>query len=145
MRQILTTILSSGFLVVTSYYITNFTILANGLIGYESWTGMFIFNVVIITVNIRILNMSSQISVLQACLSIFGIGSYYIMFFLIEILFYAEVKNTLNHQLSTWLYWILIVLYAFAIEGMYHISNRVHFLQLKIDQFKKGKLFKRDI
>jgi len=144
-RQILTTVVSSVFLVVTSFYITNFTILYNGLIAYESWNGMFVFNVVIITVNIRIWNMSNQISILQAFLCIFGIGSYYLMFFLIEILFYTEVKNTLTHQITTWLYWILIALYAFAIEGTYHISNRAYYLWLKIKQFREEKLFKRDV
>lgn len=33
-KQILTTILSSGFIVSTSYFITNYTILANNLIAY---------------------------------------------------------------------------------------------------------------
>lgn len=82
-RQILTTILSSVFMVFTSYYITNFTILANGLMGYEIWNGMLIFNVVIITVNLRILNMSSQLSLLLVFLCAFGIVTYYVMFFLI--------------------------------------------------------------
>lgn len=82
-RQILTTILSSVFMVFTSYYITNFTILANGLMAYEIWNGMLIFNVVIITVNLRILNMSSQLSLLLVFLCIFGIVTYYVMFFLI--------------------------------------------------------------
>lgn len=82
-RQILTTILSSVFMVFTSYYITNFTILANGLMSYEIWNGMLIFNVVIITVNLRILNMSSQLSLLLVFLCAFGIVTYYVMFFLI--------------------------------------------------------------
>lgn len=82
-RQILTTILSSVFMVFTSYYITNFTILANGLMAYEIWNGMLIFNVVIITVNLRILNMSSQLSLLLVFLCAFGIVTYYVMFFLI--------------------------------------------------------------
>ena len=83
LRQIFTTIISSIFLVLTSYEITNGTILSNGLIAYESWTGMFIFNVIVITVNIRIFNMSNQISVLQVLLGLFGIGTYYLTFFLI--------------------------------------------------------------
>lgn len=82
-RQILTTILSSVFIVFTSYYITNFTILSNGLMAYEIWNGMLIFNVVIITVNLRILNMSSQLSLLLVFLCAFGIVTYYVMFFLI--------------------------------------------------------------
>ncbi len=82
-RQILTTIVSSVFIVFTCYFITNSTVLANGLVAYESWSGMFIFNVIIVTVNIRILNMSSQISLLLAFLCFFGVATYYLMFFLI--------------------------------------------------------------
>lgn len=89
LRQIITTIVSSIFLVVTSYEITNLTILENGLIAYESWAGMLVFNVVVVTVNIRIWNMSNQISVLQGIICLFSIGSYYLVFFLIEILFYT--------------------------------------------------------
>jgi hypothetical protein len=106
---------------------------------------MFVFNVVVITVNIRIWNMSNQISVLQFVLGLLSIGSYYLVFFLIEILFYTEVKNTLTHQVTTWIYWILLVLYCFAIEGMYHISTRVNYLWIKMKQVNDEKLFKRDV
>lgn len=94
---------------------TNYTIIENGLIIYGSWTGMFIFNIVIITVNIRILNMSSQLNFTQVFLCLFDVAMYYIVFFLISILFYTDVKNTLTHQLQTWLYWVMMGLYAFAI------------------------------
>lgn len=106
---------------------------------------MFVFNVVVITVNIRVWNMSNQISVLQFVLGLLSIGSYYLVFFLIEILFYTEVKNTLSHQVTTWIYWILLVLYCFAIEGMYHISTRVNYLWIKMKQVNDEKLFKRDV
>jgi hypothetical protein len=135
--------LSSVFLVFSSYFITNYTILANGLIAYETWNGMFIFNVVIITVNIRIINMSSQLSLLLAFLCSFGVASYYLMFFLIEILFFTEVRNTLTHQLTTWLYWLLIALYVFAIEGLYHLSTRWHYVGLKMKHLKTQKTFNK--
>lgn len=82
-RQIFTTILSCVFIVFTSYFITNFTILGNGLTGYETWNGMLILNIVVITVNLRILNMSSQVSFVLALLCIFGVATYYLLFFLI--------------------------------------------------------------
>ncbi len=106
---------------------------------------MLIFNIVIITVNIRILNMSSQISIFLVLLCIFGVATYYLMFFLIEILFYTDVRNTLQHQLSTWLYWVLIVLYVFVVEGIYYLSNRAHFVELKLRQFRTEKTFRRDV
>ena len=113
--------------------------------AYEIWNGMLIFNVVIITVNLRILNMSSQLSLLLVMLCSFGVVTYYVMFFLIEILFYTEVKNTLTHQITTWMYWVLIALYVFAVEGIYHLSTRWNYVGLKIKHLKTQKTFNKEL
>jgi hypothetical protein len=144
-RQILTTIVSSIFVVLTVYYLTNFTIIENGLVGYGSWSGMFIFNIVIITVNVRIWNMSHQVNFVQILLCVFGIAMYYACFFLIGVLFYTDVKNTLYHQVTTWLYWVMVALYVFAIEGMYHIISRINFIDIKTNQLQRHTYFKRDV
>jgi len=94
---------------------TNLTVGYNSLIVYESWTGMLIFNVVIVGVNVRIVNMSSQLSFVQVMLCLFGVVMYYLSFFLVEILFWTDVKNTLQHQVSNWFYWVLLILYVFAV------------------------------
>lgn len=106
---------------------------------------MLILAVVIITVNLRIFNMSSQLTPLLVLLCSFGVFSYYLMFFLIEILFYTDVKNTLTHQVTIWIYWMLIVMYVFAVEGLYHLSTRWHYVGLKIKHLKTQKTFNKEL
>ena len=121
----------SIFIVFTSYYLTNFSLLSNGRVGYQEFCGMLIFNTVIVTANIRIWNMSHQFNLFQFLLCAFGVLSYYLLTYIIQALFYLDVRNTLSHQTHSWIYWVLIILYAFVLEGAYFIGNRFNYINIK--------------
>lgn len=84
---------------------------------YEQWSGMLVFNVVVITANLRIITMSHQINLFQILLILSGILLYYIFYIVIEIILYSDIKNTLGNMVSSWQYWILIIFYTIILEG----------------------------
>ena len=71
---------------------------------------MLVFSTIIITINLRIFTISNQMSILQVFLILFGIGSYYLTYFLIEVLLYTDIKNSLNHQIGSPFYWLFVSL-----------------------------------
>jgi hypothetical protein len=133
-KQIISTLCISIFLVLPSYYICEVSISPSGYVIYEEWNGMLIFNIVVVSANIRIWNMSNQFNLFQLFLCSVGIVSFYGMFWIIEILLYADVKNTLNHMLTSWLYWLLLVFYTLVIEGWYYWADRLNYIKNKITQ-----------
>ena len=78
---------------------------------------MLVFNVVVIAVNIRIYILSSQVSIILVLVSIFSVLSYYLIFFIVEVILYSDVKNVLNHQLASPLFWLTMLFLVFVIEG----------------------------
>jgi hypothetical protein len=69
---------------------------------------MLVFNVVVISVNIRIYMISSQISPALVIASILSVCSYYLIFFFVEIILYSDCKNVLNHQFGSGIFWLLV-------------------------------------
>lgn len=78
--------------------------------AYEIWSGMLVFNVVVICVNVRIYMISSQISPILVIASILSVLSYYLIFFLVEVMIYSDCKNLLNHQLASGMFWLLVII-----------------------------------
>lgn len=69
---------------------------------------MLVFNVVVLSVNIRIYMISNQISPALVLASVLSVSSYYLIFFFVEIILYSDCKNVLNHQLSSGIFWLLV-------------------------------------
>lgn len=82
--------------------------------SFEVSSGMLVFNVVVISVNIRIYMISNQISPALLIASILSVCSYYLIFFFVEIILYSDCKNVLNHQLSSLVFWALVNLPLFS-------------------------------
>jgi hypothetical protein len=78
--------------------------------AYEIWSGMLVFNVVVVCVNVRIYVISSQISPILVIASILSVLSYYLIFFLVEVMIYSDCKNLLNHQLASGMFWLLVII-----------------------------------
>lgn len=109
-RQLVSSLILINIMVFITYYGSELSLSPHGYMIYEEWSGMLIFSVIIITINIRIFTISNQISILQVMLVLFGITSYYVTYLLIEILLYTDIKNSLNHQISSPFYWLYVIL-----------------------------------
>ena len=78
--------------------------------AYEIWSGMLVFNVVVVCVNVRIYVISSQISPILVIASILSVLSYYLIFFLVEVMIYSDCKNLLNNKLASGMFWLLVII-----------------------------------
>lgn len=63
--------------------------------------------------------MSNQFNIMQGILVSVGVISYYLVTYLISIILQNDIKNVLPHQMSTGLYWILVILLLFRLY--YHV------------------------
>jgi hypothetical protein len=81
-----------------------------GYMPFEIWSGMLVFNVVVLSANIRIYTISNQVSPFLVISSILSVCSYYLIYFLVEAMLYTDIKNTLNHQLTSNVFWLLVPL-----------------------------------
>lgn len=79
---------------------------------------MLIFNIVVLTINIRILLLSNQISFLLLLTLLAGILSYYLMFLLVEVLLYSDCKGLLLNQLQSSQFWQLLLFFSVYLEGV---------------------------
>ena len=84
---------------------------------FNIWSGMLIFNIVVVSVNIRVYLISNQISLVMVISSVCSVLSYYLVFFLVEVILYSDVKNVLNHQLQSGIFWLILLPMVFAIEA----------------------------
>ena len=117
MKLVFTTIAFGVLIVYVVFYGTSYALQPEGLMVYKIWSGMLIFNIVVVSINIRVLIMSDQISLalLISCLS--GIVSYYVMFVLVEVILYSDLKATLSNQMSNSQYWLLLIFVCLVVEG----------------------------
>ena len=84
---------------------------------FTIWSGMLVFNIIVISVNIRVYLLCNQISLIMVISSFCSVLSYYLVFLLVEVILYSDVKNVLNHQLQSPIFWLLLLSSVFAIEG----------------------------
>ena len=117
LRTVLSACITGIILVYIVYFATEEALSSKGYMIFNIWSGMLIFNIVVISVNIRVYLLSNQISLIMVISSIFSVLSYYLVFFLVEIILYSDVKNVLNHQLQSPIFWLLLLSMVFAIEG----------------------------
>lgn len=80
---------------------------------YEEWSGNLILAIVIVSCNIRVILISNQFNIVQGLLCSFGIITYFITYFLVGVVIESDSKNTLSHEMSTGIYWILVSLSLF--------------------------------
>lgn len=83
LRTFVTTCLFGTLFVYTTYFGNELTLLGQGYMSFEMWSGMLVFNVVVISVNIRIYMISNQISPALILSSILSVCSYYLIFFFV--------------------------------------------------------------
>lgn len=108
LRQAITTCLLGLMIVYVVFFCNEVTLLGEGYMSFEIWSGMLIFNIVVLSVNVRIYMLSNQISIALVVASLLSTFSYYLIFFFVEIILYSDCKNVLKHQLSNALYWLLV-------------------------------------
>ena len=104
-------------MVYVIYFSTSFTIQSEGLMAYEIWAGMLIFNIVVVSINIRILIISDQLSPILLITCFAGIISYYLVFLFVEVILYSDVKDTLINQFGNGQFWMLLIFFCVLIEG----------------------------
>lgn len=83
LRTFVTTCVFGTLFVYTTYFGNELTLLGQGYMSFEMWSGMLVFNVVVISVNIRIYMISNQISPALILSSILSVCSYYLIFFFV--------------------------------------------------------------
>jgi hypothetical protein len=105
------------FIVYTVFYSTELMLCEKGLMIYYQWSGNLIMAIVVISCNIRIILMSHQLNIMQGLLCSIGPLLYFLIFFLIDVVVDTDVQNTLSHQMSTFLYWNLLIFCCFVVEG----------------------------
>lgn len=76
--------------------------------SFYIWSGMTIFNIVVISINLRIYLISNQISVILVIASLLSVLSYYWFFFLIGTIFNSDCKNVLKNQMNNNVFWLLV-------------------------------------
>lgn len=90
--------------------------------------------IVVVSCNLRVLLMSHQFNIVQGILIFVGILSYYSFTFFISIILENEIKNTLEHQLSSGTYWFILFFSCFILEGYYILSNTLYNMNLAISK-----------
>lgn len=83
LRTFLTTCVFGAIFVYVSYFGNELNLLGEGYMSFEIWSGMLVFNIVIISVNVRIYMISNQISPAMILATVLSIGSYYLIFFFV--------------------------------------------------------------
>ena len=109
--QLIKTIGLSAFLLYVVYFSSEGALSGKGLNIYGAWSGNLILAVVVWSCNIRIIIMSHQFNVLQGLFVSFGVLFYYLSYYLIGLIFTGDSKNNLSHQMSTGLYWLLVLIF----------------------------------
>jgi magnesium-transporting ATPase (P-type) len=110
-KQLIETLLAAIFLVYTVFYSTEAQISGKGTVVYLEWSGNLVLAIVVVSCNLRVLLMSHQFNIIQGILIFLGIFSYYTFTFFISIILENEIKNTLEHQLSSGTYWFIVTNY----------------------------------
>lgn len=85
---------------------------------FQIWSGMLVFNICVFSANIRIFMVSNQISSLLLISVLMSVISYYLIFLFVGAILYSDVKNVLAKQLSSGIFWLVLVTMTFAIEMM---------------------------
>lgn len=96
---------------------------------YYQWSGNLIMAIVVVICNIRIVLISHQVNIMQGFLCSIGPFLYFLIFFLIGVVVDTDAQNTLSHQMSTFLYWILLIFCCFVVEGVTVVENTIINLQ----------------
>lgn len=99
---------------------------------YKNWSGNLIYAIVVICCNIRVVLMSHQFNIVQGLLCTSGVLLYPLSYFLTTVIFATDSNNTLSQQFSSGLYWLLIILICFVIEGAKVAENTIHHLKKEI-------------
>lgn len=108
-KQLIETLLAGTFLVYTVFYATEAQISGKGYVVYLEWSGNLVLAIVVVSCNLRVLLMSHQFNIIQGILIFVGVLSYYSLTFFISIILENEIKNTLEHQLSSGTYWFIVL------------------------------------
>lgn len=75
-----TSIFLSIIIDALAFYGAEFTLSPRCLGIYLSWSGMLIFAVIVISVNLRIILISNQISIVQLIVLLLGVGTFYAIY-----------------------------------------------------------------
>lgn len=110
-----TTSFFGSLFVYVAYYATEFNLLPEGYMTFQIWSGMLVFNICVISVNIRIFMLSNQISLLLSLSVILSVLSYYLIFMFVGNILYSDVKNVLNKQLVSGTFWLVLLSMVAAI------------------------------
>ena len=76
--------------------------------------------------------MSHQLNIIQCFFCFMGIVLYYLTYFLIGAVVYSDSKNTAAHQMSTGIYWLLIIFVSFVVEGLLVMENTARSINMLI-------------
>lgn len=79
--------------------------------------------------------MSHQFNIVQGFIVSMSVLLYPALYLLVSIIFATDSKNTLIQQFSTGLYWLLLALMCFIIEGIYIVENNVANMKKSIVYF----------
>ena len=86
---------------------------------------MLVFNICVISVNVRIFMVSNQISLLLAISVLLGVISYYLVFMFVGNILYSDIKNVLNKQLLSVTFWLILLSMVAAIEIVEWTANKI--------------------
>ena len=107
--------LLSFFVLYLVYYSSELVLCEKGLMVYEQWSGNLVMAVIVISCNVRVVLMSHQLSIVQGFLCLIGPLLYFLIFEVIGLIIPTDSSDTLSHQMSTGLYWILLISSVFII------------------------------
>lgn len=124
-KLLLQTALMAIFIVYTIFYSSELVLSEKGYMIYYQWSGNLIMAIVVICCNIRIILISHQLNIMQGFLCSIGPLLYFLIFYLIGVVIDTDSQNTLVHQMSTFLYWILMIFCCFVVEGATVVENTI--------------------
>jgi phospholipid-transporting ATPase len=124
-RALLDPLLASILILYVVFYSTEFALCSRGYMIYKEWSGNLIFSIIVVACNIRIVIMSHQFNIVQGFITSMSVILYPILYLLVSVILATDSKNTLFHQFSTGLYWLLLVLVCFVNEGFKIVENNI--------------------
>ena len=133
MKILIQTSLIAAFILFFVYYSSELTISEKGLMPYEQWSGNLVMAVIVVSCNVRIILMSHQLNIMQGFLCLIGPLLYFLLFYIIGFIVSTDSENTLEHQMSTGLYWILLIFNTFIIESIYAVDKTITNLRMSIE------------
>lgn len=134
LRLVLCTCMFGIFFVYTTYFGNQLALLGEGFMAFQIWSGMLVFNVVVLSVNIRIYMICNQISAVLVIASVISVCSYYLIFFFVEIILYSDCKNVLNHQFASGVFWLLVT-HTFILDNF----TSFQYIGIRMGMGKIGK------